>query len=139
MIAETGTKLHLALNTARFEDSVRFYEALFGMPPTRLKDGYAKFDVANPALNLTLNRVREVTGNRVSHLGIQVPLASAVMEEKRRLEVLGLSTRLERGAECCYSVQDKVWVNDPDGNAWEVFAVLKPIEEHDASYSCCRN
>lgn len=139
MTVETDSKLHLALNTAHFEDSVRFYEALFGMAPTKLKDGYAKFDVPHPALNFTLHRVAEATGNRVSHLGIQVPLAPTVLEEKKRLEALGLATRLEQGTECCYSVQDKVWVDDPDGNAWEVFVVLRPIEEHDASYTCCRN
>ena len=26
---------------------------------------------------------------------------------------------------CCYALQDKAWVNDPDGNEWEVFTVLK--------------
>ena len=26
---------------------------------------------------------------------------------------------------CCYAVQDKAWVNDPDGNEWEVFVVLE--------------
>jgi hypothetical protein len=25
---------------------------------------------------------------------------------------------------CCYAVQDKVWVHDPDGAPWEVYTVL---------------
>ena len=25
---------------------------------------------------------------------------------------------------CCYAVQDKVWVDDPDGAPWEVYTVL---------------
>ncbi|CAI2717129.1 ArsI/CadI family heavy metal resistance metalloenzyme [Nitrospina watsonii] len=139
MNSETDSRLHLALNTAHFDDSVRFYEALFGVPPTKLKDGYAKFDVERPALNFTLNRVAEVTGNRVSHLGIQVPLAETVLEETVRLETLGLLPQLEQGTECCYAVQDKVWVDDPDGNAWEVFVVLQQIEEHHGNAGCCRN
>ena len=24
---------------------------------------------------------------------------------------------------CCYAIQDKIWVNDPDSNEWEVFVV----------------
>jgi hypothetical protein len=26
---------------------------------------------------------------------------------------------------CCYAVQDKTWVRDPDGNEWEAFVVLE--------------
>jgi hypothetical protein len=26
---------------------------------------------------------------------------------------------------CCYAIQDKTWVRDPDGNRWEVFVVLE--------------
>ena len=34
----------------------------------------------------------------------------------------------EPGAVCCYARQDKVWVHDPDGVAWEYYAVLEHIE-----------
>jgi hypothetical protein len=27
------------------------------------------------------------------------------------------------GVDCCYALQDKSWVADPDGNEWEVFVV----------------
>jgi hypothetical protein len=30
---------------------------------------------------------------------------------------------------CCYAVQTKIWVQDPDGNAWEVFVVLEADAE----------
>jgi len=29
---------------------------------------------------------------------------------------------------CCYAVQDKVWVDDPDGAPWEVYTVLEHVE-----------
>ncbi|MGP0565448.1 MULTISPECIES: ArsI/CadI family heavy metal resistance metalloenzyme [unclassified Nitrospina] len=133
----TDGKMHLALNTGHFDDSVRFYEALFGVPPMKLENGYAKFDVRQPPLNFTLNRVPQVSGNRISHLGIQVPVTAAVENQEERLRTLGLSTELEMQTECCYSVQDKVWVHDPDGNAWEVFAVLRPTEGHHGNPACC--
>jgi hypothetical protein len=25
--------------------------------------------------------------------------------------------------DCCFALQDKVWITDPDGNRWEVFTV----------------
>ena len=37
----------------------------------------------------------------------------------------GLSTHDEMQTNCCYAIQDKTWVRDPDGNEWEVFVVLK--------------
>jgi hypothetical protein len=39
---------------------------------------------------------------------------------------------------CCYAVQDKTWVNDPDGNAWEAFVVLEDqLPETPENTSCC--
>lgn len=137
MNSESDIRPHLALNTAHFDASVRFYTALFGVPPEKLEAGYARFNVRQPPLNFTLNRVPQVTGNRVSHLGIQVPLSATVQEEEQRLRALGLFPDVELQTECCYSVQDKVWVDDPDGNAWEVFVVLRPTEGHHGNPACC--
>lgn len=30
---------------------------------------------------------------------------------------------------CCYAVQDKVWVDDPDQVPWEVYTVLADVED----------
>ena len=40
---------------------------------------------------------------------------------------------------CCYAVQDKAWVKDPDGNEWEVFVVKEDdlAEPAPAAASCC--
>jgi hypothetical protein len=37
----------------------------------------------------------------------------------------GLVTRDEMQTNCCYALQDKTWVHDPDGNQWEAFVVLQ--------------
>ena len=35
-----------------------------------------------------------------------------------------MATATEDNVACCYAVQDKVWVDDPDGAPWEVYTVL---------------
>jgi catechol 2,3-dioxygenase-like lactoylglutathione lyase family enzyme len=126
-------KVHVALNAPRFEQSVAFYRAFFGSEPAKLKPGYAKFDVAEPALNLTLNQVAEPPAGvpagapggpgGLNHLGIQVVSSDAVRAAAERLRQAGLATFEERDTDCCYALQDKVWVTDPNGYRWEVFVV----------------
>ena len=130
-------KVHVALNTQDITKSVEFYKALFGVEPTKLKESYAKFDLEEPAVNFTLNQVKEVEGNHISHLGIQVKASKEIFKEKDRLEKLGLQTLLEEKTDCCYALQDKVWVKDPDGNAWEVFVVLADGEQRTSKGSSC--
>jgi len=116
-------KVHVALNTPRFDESVRFYRTFLGLEPVKLKPGYAKFDVAEPALNLTLNASRDLGGGALNHLGIQVQSTTAVREAADRLKAEGLATFEEGEVDCCYALQDKVWVTDPNGYRWEVFVV----------------
>ena len=85
--------------------------------------------MTKPPLNLTLNETTQVTGNSLNHLGIEVRLSSDVRDQADRLKQLGLDTLLEETTTCCYAIQDKVWVKDPDGNAWETFVVLQDTEE----------
>jgi catechol 2,3-dioxygenase-like lactoylglutathione lyase family enzyme len=116
--------VHIALNVSRFEEAVKFYRAMFGVDPVKHKPGYAKFDIAEPPLNLTLNYAGDVTERgALSHLGIEVPSTSGVLAAKERLQKAGLWTRDEMNVDCCYALQDKVWVTDPDGNRWEIFTV----------------
>jgi catechol 2,3-dioxygenase-like lactoylglutathione lyase family enzyme len=116
-------KVHVALNTPKFDESVRFYRTFLGLEPVKHKPGYAKFDVAEPALNLTLNASPDVGAGALNHLGIQVASTAAVREAAYRLKAEGLATFEEGDVECCYALQDKVWVTDPNGYRWEVFVV----------------
>jgi len=116
-------KVHVALNTSRFEESVRFYRTFLGIEPVKLKPGYAKFDVAEPGLNLTLNASPDRGVGALNHLGIQVQSTAAVREAAERLKAEGLATFEEENTDCCYALQDKVWVTDPNGYKWEVFVV----------------
>src|SRR2546429_1777148 len=120
-------KVHVALNTPRFDESVRFYRSFLGLGPVKLKPGYAKFDVPEPALNLTLNAAPDngpgAGAGALNHLGIQVQSTTAVKAAAERLKAEGLATFEEENTDCCYALQDKVWVTDPNGYKWEVFVV----------------
>jgi catechol 2,3-dioxygenase-like lactoylglutathione lyase family enzyme len=127
-------KTHVALNVTNIEKSVAFYRAMFGVEPVKYKVDYAKFDIANPALNLTLNLTDKVqSGGALSHLGIQVESTQEVQAAIQRFTDAGLALFTEDNTDCCYALQDKVWVTDPDGNRWEKnVAVAQGV-----SKSCC--
>src|SRR6202171_3843333 len=118
-------KAHLALNVANVQASIEFYRKLFGLEPRKVRTGYAKFDLQNPPLNLTLNEALAIQSGAISHLGLQVASTADVLAMRQRWNEAGLLTRDELQADCCFAIQDKAWVRDPDGNEWEVFVVLK--------------
>jgi len=118
-------KAHLALNVHDVERSIEFYQKLLGIKPSKVRTGYAKFDVQNPPLNLTLNEKKFAERGALSHLGIQVASTNDVLAMREQWLASGLLTRDEMQTSCCYALQDKTWVKDPDGNEWEVFVVLE--------------
>lgn len=120
-------KPHISLNVSNIEASVSFYERAFGVSATKRKPGYAKFDLREPSLNLTMQEGPR-TGVNASHFGIQVASSEDVAEARARFEAAGFATRSEDDTNCCYALQDKVWIEDPDGNAWEVFVVKGDTE-----------
>lgn len=132
-------KAHVAIHVRDVVASTEFYRKLFGIEPCKVRTGYAKFDVADPPLNFTLNQGSEAGKGALSHLGIQVDSTADVLATRQKWEELGLLPRDEMKTECCYALQDKAWVRDPDGNEWEVFVVLKDNlpEKPAAERSCC--
>ncbi len=130
---------HVGLNVTNLEKSIEFYSKLFGAEPVKVKPEYAKFLLETPGLNFTLNLRNEVRGNQVGHFGIQVESTEEVNSHKNRLEENGILTQYEQlNTTCCYALQDKFWVQDPDGNEWEFFFTKTEVEENNASaLSCC--
>jgi predicted enzyme related to lactoylglutathione lyase len=129
---------HLALTVSSVERSAPFYEALFGVAPSKVRPGYAKFEVADPALNLTLNEgERDDTLGAFNHAGVQVSSTDDVLAARLRLQKAGLATFDEMDTTCCYAHQDKIWVEDPDGTPWEVFATHGESEHRGARTACC--
>lgn len=131
-------KTHISLNVSNIEKSIEFYKKMLGAEPFKVRSDYAKFDIANPPLNLTMNQVKFEKGGSLSHLGLQVESTEDVLSIGERWTKSGLLTLDEMQTDCCYALQDKIWVSDPDGNSWEVFTVLGNTEgkENPASVCC---
>ena len=125
-------RLQLALNVPDLDEAVRFYATLLGVEPRKRRDGYANFAVDDPALKLVL--FERGGTERLNHLGIEVDGTDEVAAAGERLAAAGLATDVREQELCCHAVQDKVWVDGPDGS-WEVYAVLddEPVADDDGA------
>jgi len=121
-------RVQFALNVSDVDAAVAFYEKLFGVEPAKRRPGYANFAVDSPPLKLVLIENPDARGAGVAgalnHLGVEVETTEEVTAATTRLAASGLATAVEENTTCCYAVQDKVWVDDPDGAPWEVYTVL---------------
>jgi len=125
---------HLALTVSDVDRSIEFYRALFGIEPSKVRPGYAKFEVREPGLNFTLNEGdRDGELGAFNHAGIQVASTDDVLRARARLVEAGLATFDEMDTTCCYAKQDKIWVTAPDGESWEVFVSHAESDEHATS------
>src|SRR5437588_8699789 len=102
-------KLHVSLDVANVEESVRFYSALFNAPPTKLKKGYAKFDVEQPAVNLTMQQIERCCLQGLSHMGIRVESRAEIEAYKSRMLAAGFAVEEEVNTTCCQALQAKIW------------------------------
>jgi catechol 2,3-dioxygenase-like lactoylglutathione lyase family enzyme len=139
------SRVQLALNVADLDDAIAFYSKLFGTAPAKVRPGYANFAVAEPPLKLILI-AGNAEGGTLNHLGVEVESTDEVAATQRRLAGEGLPTATEDEVSCCYAVQDKVWVDAPDGEPWEIYTVVADVEmpegqlrtaEPESSAMCC--
>ena len=139
-------RVQLALNVSDIDEAVAFYATLFGTQPAKRRPGYANFAVTDPPLKLVLIESPDDRGHGVrgalNHLGVEVESTEEVTAATARLSGHGLDTTTEDATSCCYALQDKVWVEDPNGAPWEVYTVL--ADDPDAepstgvpSANCC--
>ena len=139
----TSPRIHVALNVTNLQDSIAFYRALLGAEPSKTRDDYAKFEPESPPVHLSLSPVAEKTAEtRVSHFGVQVWSQDELETLRKRLTDAELVLAPEDNVTCCYAVQDKVWVQDPDGNSWEVFLTKADADIHSdrnagPDFDCC--
>lgn len=122
-------RAHLSINVSNVGKSVDFYKKFFGVNPSKLTTDYAKFDLQEPALNFTMQTAKSENDlSKVSHLGIEVKSAEDIIKWQNKLTETGLVKLVETDTNCCFARQDKVWVQDPDGNSWEIFYVHEQLE-----------
>ncbi|GAA1004705.1 glyoxalase [Streptomyces sp. F-3] len=117
------SRVQLALRVPDLDASVAFYRRLFGTEPAKLRDGYANFAIAEPPLKLVLIEGTEEKATRLDHLGVEVESTEAVRAATARLSEAGLATVEQNDTTCCYALQDKVWVQGPGQEPWEVYVV----------------
>jgi catechol 2,3-dioxygenase-like lactoylglutathione lyase family enzyme len=127
------SRVQLALNVSDLDAAIAFYSKLFNSSPAKLMPGYANFAITEPPLKLVLIESASVRDDGITgalnHLGVEVESPVDVSHATARLSNEGLDTELEESTTCCYAVQDKVWVHDPDGAPWEIYTVLSDASE----------
>ena len=121
------SRVQLALNVSDLDEAISFYSKLFATTPAKVRPGYANFAIAEPPLKLVLIEGAGVPGS-LNHLGVEVGSTDEVAEAQSRLTGEGLSCATEDQVACCYALQDKVWVDAPDGEPWEIYTVLGDVE-----------
>ena len=122
------SRVQLALNVSDLEAAVAFYTKLFDATPAKCHPGYTNFAIAEPPLKLVLIENPAArgagVGGALNHLGVEVETPGEVAGASTRLSDRGLNTVDQQNTTCCHAVQDKVWVQDPDGASWEIYTVL---------------
>ena len=125
------SRVQLALNVSDIDAAVDFYSQLIATSPAKRRPGYANFVITEPPLKLVLFENQREKG-KLNHLGIEVESSEKVAQVSERLKQADLTVKAENQTTCCYAKQDKVWVTDPDGDDWEVYAVLSDS----ATFAC---
>ena len=83
--------------------------------------------------------IAELEQRRLQRAGYTVEVASTdeVASAQRRLAAEGLATAVEDQVTCCHALQDKVWVDGPDGEPWEIYTVLADVPATSETTGCC--
>jgi len=112
-------RLHLHMSVPDLAHSIQFYETLFGVGPSVVKDDYAKWMLDDPRVNFAISQRGRAAG--VDHVGVQAETPQELAEMAGRLKAAGADTYDEQAVTCCYAKGDKTWVRDPAGVRWETF------------------
>ena len=137
-------RFHVHVAVHDLKQSIRFYSALFGIPPSVEKTDYAKWMLDDPRINFAISIRGSKAG--LDHLGIQAETGAELEEVGSRLAQADVSLQPQKGASCCYAKSDKYWTIDPQGLAWESFHTLDTvptygsdttIEVAQAKAACC--
>ena len=127
------SRVQLALNVSNIDEAVTFYQKLFNTEPAKRRPGYANFAIADPPLKLVLIEDSAQKPGTLNHLGVEVETTDEVTAAQARLASHDLATAVEEQTTCCFAVQDKVWVDGPDGEPWEFYTVLADADSMGAS------
>jgi catechol 2,3-dioxygenase-like lactoylglutathione lyase family enzyme len=121
-------RFHIHVVVENIETSIDFYSKLFGQPPTKRQDDYAKWMLEYPRINFAISARGHKVG--VNHFGFQVDSAEELAELKKLADAASRGEVLDQGeSACCYSKSEKHWTIDPQGLAWEHFHTMSDALE----------
>lgn len=127
---------HVALSVKDLPTAIEHYKKILGIEPAKVRSDYAKFEIADPPVILSLTPGADKAGT-VSHLGIRYPNSETVMSEQQRTQNTGVAVRAQVGTTCCYAKADKFWVQDTDGMQWEMYTLLEDADVHSLPENVC--
>lgn len=119
-------RFHIHIGVDNLADSIRFYNALFGADPVKVKSDYAKWMLEDPRINFAISTRAGKQG--VEHLGIQVDDATELEALRNQFSQANISTHSDGETTCCYAKSEKSWVSDPSGIAWEAYHTMEDAQ-----------
>jgi catechol 2,3-dioxygenase-like lactoylglutathione lyase family enzyme len=133
-------RFHVHVSVDDLDANIRFYSTVFGMPPTVLKEDYAKWMVEDPRVNFAISKRGLKPG--VDHLGMQVESEAELASLREQVAAVEIPALDQANTVCCYARSDKYWINDPQGIAWETFHTLDSVSVYGESLqvkqtACC--
>lgn len=138
-------KMHVSLYVKNLEETIKFYSTFFGQEPSKVENKYTKYILDEPALIISFIENPSKVQAFFGHLGFQVESKEELAKKLAIAKKYDLVSLEEEEVSCCYAIQDKFWVQDPNGVAWEVYYFHKDVKFNDPHYkmetesSCCSN
>ena len=119
-------RFHIHVGVEKLDESIRFYSALFGAEPVKMKTDYAKWLLEDPRVNFAISTRAKKNG--MDHLGIQVEEENELTELRERLKAADMTVVEEGETVCCYARSDKSWIQDPTGIPWEAYRTMEDAQ-----------
>lgn len=112
-------RLHVHVAVENLDEAIKYYSAMFGAEPVKVRDDYAKWAPEDLAVNFAVSK--GCGTQAIGHLGVEVTEDDDLARLHMRLKGVDAHLYGEGEVKCCYAQSKKVWSEDPAGVQWELF------------------